>query len=137
MNLLCTERFKSEFERLKRKKPYRNLQQELIDYFIDKETSDLENGSRINGNDINAYIKKRLEGSGGYRVYYYIITAKGNVYLMFVHPKTGPDGSENIKKGSISLFLEETIEGIKTGKLYKVSAKDGELIFEKPKATDA
>ena len=97
MGLFCTERFKAEFEKLKNKKPYRGLEAEIIEYFVGAELSVLMSGTRLNGNNPNPYIKKRLEGSGGYRVYYLLISAKGDVYLIFVHPKTGPYGSKNIQ----------------------------------------
>jgi hypothetical protein len=122
MDVYCIPQFKSEFEKLSSKKHYSNLQKELINHFIDKKITDLESGTRLNGSDSNPYIKKRLSGSGGYRVYYYLITSSGDVYLMYVHPKTGPDGKENITNEQKKIFYKEVLAAIKSNHLYRVTS---------------
>lgn len=39
-------------------------------------------------------------GKGGYRLYFLLIIRKESLYLMFVHPKTGSYGSENMTEES-------------------------------------
>ena len=97
MRIFCLDDFKVEFEKLISKKSYRDLQRELINYFFDKSVEDLKSGTRLNNDDEIPYIKKRLRGSGGYRCYFLLIIIKDEcLYLIFVHPKTGPSGSSNI-----------------------------------------
>ncbi len=110
MTIYCIEQFKVEFENLKSKKPYRSLEKEIIDYFFDKTVSELSSGIRLNNSTITPYIKKRLNGSGGFRVYYLLIINKENVYLMYVHPKTGPSGSENILDSSKSRIIQRSFK---------------------------
>ncbi len=93
MNLFCIEDFKIEFERLIKKRSYQSLQDELIAYFFIKEVKDVISGTRLNGSSDTPLIKKRLDGSGGFRVYYLLLIIKNNLYFMYVHPKTGSLGS--------------------------------------------
>lgn len=37
-----------------------------------------------------------MPNSGGYRIYFLADFSKEIVYINYVHPKTGPDGSDNI-----------------------------------------
>jgi hypothetical protein len=63
MNLFCLKNFKTEFDKLKSKKPFRNIEKDIIDYFFGKEIDQLLSGTRLNGNSDSPYIKKRLNGS--------------------------------------------------------------------------
>jgi hypothetical protein len=96
MKFFCTVLFKETIESLSGKKPYRNIIAEVSDYFHNKSIQEICSGTRLNNSDTAPYIKKRLNGSGGYRLYFLILIQKENVCLIFIHPKTGPDGSENI-----------------------------------------
>jgi hypothetical protein len=131
MQYFCIEEFKVEFEKLVRKKSYKNLEQDIIEYFFDKDIKELCNGSRLNNSSETPYIKKRLNGSGGYRFYYYIILRQECLYFMFVHPKTGALGSENITDESKALIYKKVIDCIKSKDLYSVTkcSDNKKLIF--------
>lgn len=121
MDIFCLKRFKDAYEDLSKKKSYKGLEKELIDYFFNKEISQLLSGKRLNNSLNEPYIKKRVDGSGGFRIYYLVLIKNENVYLMFVHPKTGSDGSENITNESKALIYKEILDCIKTNNLYKLS----------------
>lgn len=110
MRIFCTNYFKESFERLKGKKPYRDLEAEIIQYFFGKSVPQLTNGTRLNQIKNKPFIKKRLQGSGGYRVYYLLLIDSEKLYLLFVHPKTGPDGSQNITDESKALIYRHAFE---------------------------
>lgn len=129
MTIYCIEQFKVEFENLKSKKLYRSLEKEIIDYFFDRTVSELSSGIRLNNSTITPYIKKRLNGSGGFRVYYLLIINKENVYLMYVHPKTGPSGSENILDSAKAELYKEVLKAIESNNLYLILKDNGSLIF--------
>jgi hypothetical protein len=71
MNIFCLEDFKEEFEKLKKKNSYASIEQDIIDYFFNKDIKDLLSGTRLNNSNDTPYIKKRLKGSGGFRIYFY------------------------------------------------------------------
>jgi|ERR1035437_2190317 hypothetical protein len=133
MEIFCLEDFKDEFDKLKVKKAYRTLEKDIIYYFFNKPIQDLNSGTRLNNSDETPYIKKRLRGSGGYRVYFLILIKKENIYLMFIHPKTGPDGAENITDESKSALYKKVLASIKTNDLYKVTLNKTQdsILFEK------
>jgi hypothetical protein len=131
MEILCIEDFKVEFEKLKKKNSYSTIEGDIIAYFFQKEISQLMSGTRLNNSDDIPYIKKRLNGSGGFRIYFLLVVKDGSIYLMFVHPKTGSLGYENITDESKALLYKRVLESIKTNNLYKITVYSNSLVFIK------
>lgn len=96
MKIFCLTEFKVEFEKLKSKKSYNSIERDIIDYFFGKTGEDLSSGIRLNNSSETPCIKKRINGKGGFRFYFLLIIENESLYLMFVHPKTGSLGAENI-----------------------------------------
>jgi hypothetical protein len=139
MVIYCINDFKKAFDDLMKKRAYRSLEGDIIKYFFDKKTEDLLSGKRLNLQQDAPYIKKRLEGSGGFRVYFLIKIVDKNLYLMFVHPKTGSEGSDNITDESKAKIYKEVLDCIKNNDLYKLTLSDDKtkinFIKEKSKVT--
>ena len=57
MDIYCLEDFKVEFEKLKSKKSYKTIEQEIINYFFEKTTEELCSGTRLNHSVDVPYIK--------------------------------------------------------------------------------
>ncbi len=121
MDIFCLDDFKVEFEKLNSKKSYNTIESDLIEYFFDKSVLELSSGTRLNNSDDTPYIKKRLRGSGGFRCYYLLIIKNESLYLMFVHPKTGSKGSENITDDSKAYLYKKVLDCIKSDDLYKLT----------------
>ncbi len=132
MDIYCLEEFKVEFEKLKSKKAYKTLEQQIIDYFFNKSSEELKSGTCLNQSHTTPYIKKRLGGSGGFRMYYLLIIKDEKLYLMFVHPKTGPEGAENIKDESKAFLYKKVLESIENNDLYqvKIDSTQNILLFK-------
>lgn len=134
MQINCIEDFKVEYEKLVKKNSYKGVQEELISYLFDKSIDELCSGVRLNNSENAPYIKKRLSGSGGFRVYYYAIIKDESIYLMFVHPKTGSLGAENITDESKSYLYKKVLECINSKNFYEVSKSiDGKKLQFTPK----
>ena len=131
MEIFCISDFKEAVEKLIKKKSYFSLEIEIIDHFFNKPVEGLRSGTRLNNSPDQPYIKKRLEGSGGYRVYYLLLIKEEKVFLMFVHPKTGAYGSSNITDESKNLIYKKVYEAIKTNDLYKLENINGKIDFKK------
>jgi hypothetical protein len=134
MEIFSLSLFKDEYEKLCKKNSYKNLPQELCNYFSDKKIDEILSGTRLNHSQDEPYIKKRLSGSGGYRIYFLIIIRQQKVFLMFVHPKTGSLGSDDITDESKAKIYKDVLEAIKTNTLYKVILKNNNLTFELEKS---
>jgi len=135
MNIFCIDDFKVAFEKLKSKKSYNTIEKEVINYFFKETAQDLCSGTRLNHSSDSPYIKKRLGGSGGFRFYFLLIIKKEALYLMFVHPKTGAIGSDNITDESKAYLYKKVLGCINTKDFYKMTLdKTGKkLSFEKSK----
>jgi hypothetical protein len=133
MKVFCIEDFKIEFEKLISKKSYSSLTQDIIDYFFGKPFNELCSGTRLNNSDDTPFIKKRLNGRGGFRVYFLLIMKNENLYLMFVHAKTGSLGADNISDESKAYIYKKLLSCIKNNDLYSVKINEGnnKLIFIK------
>lgn len=117
MKVYCLQDFKDEYQKLIRKEAYKSLTQEIIDYFfIDCTLLKLKTGVRLNGSSENIYIKKRLGGSGGFRIYFYLLIKSEIVYLLYVHPKAGPRGGSNITDESKAKLYKTICSSITSGK---------------------
>lgn len=133
MEVYCLEDFKVEFDKLKSKKSYKTIEQEIINYFFGKSTEQLCSGVRLNHSVDAPYIKKRLGGRGGFRVYFLLIIKNDSLYLMFVHPKTGSQGTDNITDESKAYLYKKVLECIQSEDLYKLSLNNSKkkIIFDK------
>jgi 1-deoxy-D-xylulose 5-phosphate reductoisomerase len=131
MTIFCLEDFKVQFEKLKKNNSYSSIEKDIVEYFFEKEIQHLTSGTRLNNSDDIPYIKKRLNGSGGFRVYFLLVVKDEKVYLMFIHPKTGSMGYENITDDSKALLYKRLLEFIKANSLYQVTIDNNKLIFKK------
>lgn len=134
MQIFCIEDFKDNIRKLTSKKSYRNIEEDIIEYFFNSEDiQDLRSGINLNQCDDRPYIKKRLKGRGGYRIYYLLILIDNNVYLMFIHPKTGSMGMDNLSNETIRTLYRKVYDCIKSNDLYlvKPSPDKKRLIFTK------
>lgn len=131
MLIFCLEDFKIQFDKLKKKNSYALIEKDIIDYFFDKEINHLISGTRLNNSEDTPYIKKRLNGSGGFRVYFLLVIKNEKLYLMFLHPKTGSLGFDNITDESKALLYKKVLESITTNNLYILSTDENKLVFTK------
>lgn len=131
MKIFCLEDFKDEIEKLKKKNSYSSIEKDILEYFFNKEIESLKSGTRLNNSDDTPYIKKRLSGSGGFRVYFLLVVKKESAYLMFVHPKTGSAGFENITDESKALLYKKVLDCISANELYEIVIENDKLVFKK------
>lgn len=131
MRIFCLEDFKIGFEKMRKKNSYSSIENDIIDYFFNKDIQELTSGTRLNNSDSTPYIKKRLKGSGGFRVYFLLIIKEEKLYLMFLHPKTGSLGYENITDQSKALLYKKVLEGIKNKSLFTVTEENNKLVFNR------
>ncbi len=130
--IFCIEDFKREAERIGHKNSYKDLDEEIISNFFNKTFEEVISGRRLNQDSKRPYIKKRLAGRGGYRIYLLAYIEKKLIYLLFIHPKTGSEGSENITDEYKALLLKNLVNSLKSGNIYKVNAtKDNKLEYIK------
>jgi hypothetical protein len=131
MTVFALEEFKIEFDKLKKKNSYATIEKEIISYFFSDNPSQINSGVRLNNSDTVPYIKKRLNGSGGLRIYFLLIILDEKVYLMFVHPKTGSLGYDNISDKSKGWLYKKALNDIESNNLFLLTVVNDELKFDK------
>ncbi len=130
INVFCIPEFESEFQKLRKNNSYGSLEADIRDYFFVENIQDVQSGSRLNGANEPAYIKKRLEGRGGFRVYFLLTIFGNTVHLMFVHPKTGKDGFDNITREYQAELYKRVLECRNSNDLFKITVDNGKLVFK-------
>jgi hypothetical protein len=131
MIILCLDEFKNEFEKLIRNNSYSSIEIDIIEYFFNKNIQELSSGIRLNNSDTIPFIKKRIKGRGGYRFYFLLIIKDEKLYLLFVHPKSGSLGFENIADELKTALYKQVLECIKSDNLFAVTVNKEKLIFTK------
>lgn len=132
MIVYCTEDFKIEFEKLKSKKQYSDLESLVLDFFLNNTLDKIKTGDLLNGSTTAPFLKKRIPNAGGYRVYFLVIVKGEKVYISYVHPKTGPMRATNVTAEHKKYIQKETYSCILSKNLYtlKKCPKKGILLFE-------
>ena len=130
MDFYCIPEFEFEFNSLCLKNNYSNLPNLLFDEFNSIDINGLKSGTNLLPGKGIYYIKRRIAGSSGYRVYYVIDEKNNKVYFGFIHPKTGPEGIANIgHKFKIANF-KSIFVAMKNGDLKKVKFMGHHFIIE-------
>jgi len=119
MKLYCTPEFLVEYNHLVKSNSYAFLESELIKLCNSTVQQVASLGTTVLaplGNLL--FIKKRLGGSGGFRCYLLTIVVNDEVFLGFVHPKTGSMGGENITDAKKEETLAELLAARNSLGLY-------------------
>lgn len=92
----CTGSFIEEYQKLIKKKQYKDLENLFLDFFLNNTFEIVATGNRLYGPEHLPYLKKRIPDAGGYRVYLLADNNSKNVYINFIHAKRQPLGYDNI-----------------------------------------
>jgi hypothetical protein len=114
MIVYCTEDFKRAVESFRRKPSYDEIDQLVIEYVFNNKIENLKTGVNLNKSDKIPFIKKRLGGRGGFRIYKLLKLESQEVYLIYIYPKSGPYGTSNFTdEGKTEIYKEglSCIEG--------------------------
>lgn len=133
MRIFSTQEFKSEFEKLSKKNSYKYLSTEIITSYFDKNITECLDGTRLNGHSINPFIKKRLGGSGGARLYLLAVIKEDAIYFSFLHAKSGASGFDNISNAKKTQLLNDVVDAIRKNNLFEITycEKKVNLVFTK------
>ena len=114
MKIFCTNRVKKDIEKLEKKPSYSNLRSLLFNYMSKKKTTqDWMEGTRIFlGNPNFICVKKRLGGSGGYRMYHLITINEDEVTIAALYPKTGSKGGSDLTDDGKTSCIGEALDQI-------------------------
>lgn len=96
MNVYCSNSFIEEYQKLIKKKQYKDLEKLFLEFFIDNTFDIVATGNRLYGPEHIPFLKKRIPDAGGYRLYFLADFNSENIYVNYIHAKRQPLGYENI-----------------------------------------
>lgn len=133
MRIFCTERFKKEVDKLKKNHSYSSIESEIIRKCFNKNAEDFLTGKLLNANREVPYIKLKVGGSSGYRLYLLLHMNNDNLYLMFIHPKTGSKGYETIQPRLKNDLYKEIEQAIDSNELFELDNNNNALLYTNAK----
>ncbi len=140
MKFYCIPEVKNEIEKLLKKNSYKSLQSELYCFFDGVSNGEKSyQGFKLNCSSPNPFYKKRIEGRGGYRIYYYIIEVKNSLFLTALHPKVGKYGKSNLSKEEIKIAQKRFKECFEKEEYFKIKLdhQKKEINFNNNKEQDS
>ena len=131
--LYCTDVFRREIERLRKNNSYASVDQIIIDHYCNATFVQACTGDVLSAMPNLLFVKKRLDGSGGYRIYVVAIKRERAIYLGFIHPKTGSYGADNVTPEKKKAILRDVLSANKLeSTVYEVTEdkqNEGKLVF--------
>ena len=104
MGVYVSSEFVTEVQAILKSNAHADCEKGIIDSIFTKSIDEIKNsGCKRLGGDPNKspFLRKRIETthagkSSGYRLYFWLLVSEGNVYLLFIHPKTGRKSGSNL-----------------------------------------
>ena len=134
MKLYCTPEFLAEYTRLTKNNSYSALEVEIISKLCNATAQQVASVGATTLAPLGKvlFVKKRLNGSGGFRCYLLTVVVDDEVFLGFVHPKSGTFGGDNVTDAKKKEVLEQLLAARSNKDLYCVkpdSANPKKLAF--------
>ena len=130
-NIYCIDDFKIAIEKLRKNRSYSDIDGLIIKALHNKVIDDfMLKGTNLNRSSTHPYVKLDVGGRSGYRLYYIAIVHNSCIYLGFIHPKVGSEGSTNTTTAYRSELHDKLALAIKKRNLYKVNILKSTLQFE-------
>ncbi len=127
--IYCIEAFKKQVQKLRKNNSYKDIDQLLIQFLWDKSIDHFRTGTLLNKSHTHPYIKHDIGGRSGFRLYYLAVIIKECVYLAYIHPKTGSEGSSNTTDEARGEFYKQIADAIKNGELYQLKFGTKQIEF--------
>lgn len=137
MKVYCTSRFISEFTDLEKKNNYASIFEDVCCYFQNKNIQELhitKDILRITPNvvSLNKYrIPNNSMGigkRGSFRCICMCNIASDAVYIDYIYPKSGSDGSDNVTKDGIKLIIGNINSSIKQGQILIIDIEKRHIL---------
>ena len=123
MNIFLTFSTAGAIKKLEKNNSYSSLRQEIYQYLNGKTSLEhwTQVGSRLNSSVHCPFVRDRVKGSGGYRIYYSFLVIKGQAVIAAVHPKTGTAGKENLSRQERNAVYLEAVQACQSGEMLPVT----------------
>lgn len=137
MKVFCTGSFLSIINNFEKKNNYSNIFKDVCLYFSDKNIEELHITKDVlrNSPGISSINKYRIPNSsigigkrGSYRCISMCNVKSDKIFIDFMYPKTGSEGSDNVTKEGIKDIAINITNSIKLGDIYEIDLKNEQVI---------
>jgi hypothetical protein len=137
MKVFCTGYFLEVISDLEKKNNYSGIFKDVCTYFSDKNIDELHITKDIlrNSPGIHSINKYRIPNStigigkrGSYRCISMCNVKSDKIFVDFIYPKTGSEGSENITKEGIKSIAINITNSIQSGNIYEIDLQNEQII---------
>lgn len=143
MSVFITEEFISEVSLLLKNTSHKDCEKEIINNIFNSSLDEIKlNGCKRLGGDPNRspFLRKRIETenagkSSGYRLYFWLMIEEENVYLLFIHPKTGRRSGTNLTAEKQKELVKTFISHRKNNLFKEVETQNDRIVFTSDKKT--
>ena len=143
MSVFLTEEFVSEVSLLLKDTSHDDCEKEIIKSIFNSSLEEFRlNGCKRLGGDPNKspFLRKRIETenagkSSGYRLYFWLLIEEENIYLLFIHPKTGRRSGTNITTEKQKELVKTFINHRKNNLFKEVEVQNGRIVYCSEKKT--
>lgn len=141
MSVFVTEEFISEVKLILKSDSHQDCENSLIESIFKPKIDEVKhNGCKRLGGDPNKspFLRKRIESEGsgkssGYRLYFWLLVLEENIYLMYIHPKTGRRSGTNLTEEKQKELVKTFISSRKNNSFIQVELQDDKIVYTSPK----
>jgi mRNA-degrading endonuclease RelE of RelBE toxin-antitoxin system len=141
MSVYITEEFVSEVSLLLKDTSHKDCEKEIIQHVFNSSIEEIKlNGCKRLGGDPNKspFLRKRIETeykgkSSGYRLYFWLMIEEENVYLLFIHPKTGRRSGTNLTTLKQKELVKTFINHRKNNLFKKIEVQNDRIVYSSNK----
>lgn len=141
MPVFITEGFVVAVNQLLKSSSHQDCELEIIKHIFNSSINDIKlNGCKRLGGDPNKspFLRKRIETtntgkSSGYRLYFWLMIEEENVYLLFIHPKTGRRAGTNLTDEKQKELVKTFIYYRKNNLFTQVELQNDKIVYSSKK----
>ena len=143
MSVYITKEFISEVSLLLKNSSHKDCDKEIINHIFNSTIEEIKlNGCKRLGGDPNKspFLRKRIETentgkSSGYRLYFWLMIQEKNVYLLYIHPKTGRRSGTNLTAEKQKELVKTFINHRKDNLFIEIEVQNNSIVYSSSKKT--
>lgn len=137
MKVFCTGSFLSIINNLEKKNNYSDIFKDVCLYFSDKSIEELHITKDVlrNSPGISSINKYRIPNSsigigkrGSYRCISMCNVKSDKIFIDFIYPKTGSEGSDNVTKEGIKDIAINITNSVQSGEIYEIDLQHEQIV---------
>lgn len=137
MDIYMNDEFISVVKSLIKSKDHSDCENVLINSVYSADINQIKSGAlKLGGSNDTPFLRKRIKtankgASSGYRLYFWLFIKDDDIYLLYIHPKTGKNQQSNISTDKRK-ELVKTFKNCRDNELFiqtELSKKKDKIVY--------